>query len=295
MLFLLTPPLFFFAFSLTSKLNIGVRHILPVYAFFIVTAAVGAVWTSRKFRFFRYILLLILLFHAGVALRVAPDYIAFANDFAGGTNKTYRIFPDDSSVEWGQNDKLVNEYLARENIKDCWFAGWGNVELMSVSQPCRMLPNSFPRVIVPLDEPIPPVIEGTVLISVASLPPRGGSEYLPVAQSEPIAQIGGSIFVYQGRFEVPLVAALSHATRANQLVRPNRFEEAVADARAAVELAPDDPRPHLSLGIALSRNGKTDEARKEFETVIELAKSNASLFRNAENRARRELGRVNKE
>jgi hypothetical protein len=295
MFFLLAPPLFFFAFSLTSKLNIGVRHILPVYAFFIVAAAVGAVWVSRKFRFFRYVLLLILLFHVVTAIRVAPDYIAFANDFWGGKNKTYLVFPGDSSVEWGQNDKFVREYLARENIKDCWFAGWGNIEMMRAAQPCRLMPNTFPRGVVPLDDAVPPVIEGTVLISVANLPPRGGKEYLPIAESQPVAQIGGSIFVYRGRFEIPLAAALSHAARAMHLVRLNRIEEALRDADAAIKLAPEDPRPHLALGSALLRAEKINEARSEFEAVIETAKSNPALFRNAENSARRELERLNKQ
>ena len=115
---------------------------------------------------------------------------------------------------------------------------------------------------------------------------------LPIAQSKPIAQIGGSIFVYQGRFEIPLAAALSHAERANQFVRLNRFEEAVADGRKAIELAPDDSRAHFSLGIALARAGQKDEARREFETVIETAKSNPSLFRNVEVRAQQEIKRL---
>ena len=290
-MFLLVPPLLFFAVALTSGLNIGVRHILPVYPFFIVIAAVGAVWLSRRFYFFKYILIGLLIFHATTAVRVAPNYMAFSNDFWGGTNNTYRIFRA-ADVEWGQNMKFVNEYLARENISDCWFAQYGMTELTQISQPCRLMPGSFPADIAeqPI-EPTPNVIEGTVLLSITTLPPRGGAEYLPIAQSQPIAQIGGSIFVYRGRFEIPLAAALSHATRADQFVRLNRLEEAIADGRKAVELAPDDSRTHLSLGIALARAGQKDEARREFETAIELAKS-TSVFRNAEVRARQELEKL---
>ncbi len=291
-MFLLVPPLVFFTVCLTSGINSGVRYILPVYGFFIVAAAVGMVWLSRRFYFFKYILIGLLIFHAATAFRVAPNYMAFANDFWGGTNNIYRVFGGDSNVDFGQNDKLVNEYLARENISDCWFAGWGNVELMRVSQPCRLMPGSFPLGAGEQpDEPLPPVIEGTILLSVTTLPPRGGAEYLPIAQSQPIAQIGGSIFVYRGRFEIPLAAALSHAIRADRLVRLNRFEEAVADGQVAVKLAPDDSRTHLSLGIALARSGQKDAARREFETAIELAKSNP-VFRNAEGRARQELSRL---
>ena len=139
---------------------------------------------------------------------------------------------------------------------------------------------------------MPPVIEGTVLLTAMVLPPRGGAEYLPIAQSQPIARIGKSIFVYQGRFEVPLAAALSHAERSNRLIILNRFEEAVADGRKAVELAPADPRTHLSLGLALIRAGQKDEARRELQKAIELAKPNP-VFRNAGVRAQQEIERLN--
>jgi hypothetical protein len=86
MIFLLVAPLLFFAVALTSGMNIGVRHILPVYPFFIVAAAVGAIAACRRFYIFRYVLIALLLFHAATAVRTAPNYIAFANDFWGGTN-----------------------------------------------------------------------------------------------------------------------------------------------------------------------------------------------------------------
>lgn len=292
MLFILAPPLAFFAFALTSKMNIGVRHILPVYAFFIVAAAVGAVWVCRRFYYLRFALIAVLIFHAVAAFRTAPNYIAFANDLFGGTENSYQIFRD-SSVDWGQNYKLVNEYLVRENITDCWFAGFGNQEVMRVSQPCRLLPDTnLQRFSRQITEVAPPVIEGVVLISVSNLPPRGGGEYLPFAQSEPIAQIGATIFVYRGRFELPVAAALNRATRANQFVSLMRFEEAIAEGRQAVNLAPDDARTHIALAFALLRAGNTDEARKEFEAVIEISKSNPALFRNAEVRAGQELERL---
>lgn len=290
-LFILAPPLAFFAISLTSKMNIGVRHILPVYAFFIVAAAVGAVWISSKFYYFRYVLIALLIFHAVTAARTAPNYIAFANDFFGSTNNSYRVFRDSSS-EWGQNYKLINEYLKRENITDCWFAGIGNLEVMRVSQPCRILPDRLLRGFgSQMSEIAPSVIEGTILVSINNLPPRG-DEYSVFWQAQPIDQIGGSIFVYRGRFEMPNVAALSRVVRANQLIRFNHFEEAITEGRAAVELAPADARTHLALALALLRAEKKDEARKEFEAVIETAKSKTALFRNQEVQAQFELEKL---
>lgn len=291
-LFLLLPPLVYFAFSLTSEMNIGVRHLLPVYAFFIVIAAAGACALVRKYQIALYILIVLLIFHAAATVRTAPNYIAFANDFWGGTNNTHRLLAD-SNVEWGQNLKLVNQYLAAEKINDCWFANYGGGELARINQPCKLLPGSFAWDAT--EEPVervPSTIEGTILLSVAVFPPRGGAEYSQFLQAEPIAFIGGSVFVYRGRFEIPLASALSYAARSGQLVRLNRFEEAVTDARKAVELAPDDPRPHIALGTALSRKNEGGEARGEFETTIRLAESNSVLYGQIVAQAREELERL---
>ncbi len=292
MLFLLVPPLIFFAVSLTSELNIGVRHILPVYPFFILIAAAGACAWSRKYSSARYFLIALLIFHFITAWRTAPNYLAFANDFWGGTNNTYRLL-DDSNVDWGQNFKLVGEYLARENITDCWIAAFGNGELARHYQPCRLMPGewgwNFTEQPV---EPVPTIIEGTILLSTAVLPARNHAEYLPFAASEPIAFIGGSIRVYRGRFEVPLVAALSHAGRAQQFILQNRFEEAIADGFKAIEQAPDDPRTHLVLGTALARAKRPDEARREYEATIRLAQSKPGQFGFEEMRAQNGLRRL---
>jgi 4-amino-4-deoxy-L-arabinose transferase-like glycosyltransferase len=294
MMFLLVPPILFFAVALTSEMNIGVRHILPVYPFFIVAAAVGAIAVCRKFYFFRYVLIALLLYHATTAIRIAPNYIAFANDFWGGTNNTYRVLAD-SNVEWGQNLKLAGEYLARENISDCWFAGFAGGELNHVQQPCRLIPGSLNWFATEeLVEPTPPVIEGTILLSVSVLSPHGGDEYLEVAQSEQIAQIGGSIFIYRGRFEVPLAAALSHVGRATWLIRRKRFEEAIGEGRKAVKFAPDDARTHFPLALALARAGQKYEARQEFGTVIELARANPAMYRNLELRAWQEIEQLDR-
>jgi len=290
-LFLLVPPLVFFVIASSSNFTTGVRHILPVYPFFITIAAAGAVWLCRKFDFFKYVLVLLLVFHAVTAARIAPNYQSFANDFWGGTNYTYHLFRD-SNVETGQSAKLMNDYLARENITDCWFGGYVHPEVIRAVQPCRPLPSNL-RILVSqtVIEPVPPVIEGTVLLSVNELPPRGGEEYATIAESEPIDLIGGNILVYRGRFAIPVAAAMSHAYRSGQFLAIKQIAEAVAEGRQAVELAADDSRTHLALGLALLRDGQKEEARREFEKTIELAK-NKPVFRQAEVRAMLELERL---
>ncbi|MCD9188590.1 MAG: glycosyltransferase family 39 protein [Pyrinomonadaceae bacterium] len=292
MIFILVPPLLYFAVALTSQLNIGVRHILPVYPFFIVAAAVGAVFSARKVYVFRYLLIVLLCYHAFSTSKIAPDYLAFANDFWGGTSQNYKNFRD-PSLDNGQNLKFMKEYVERNKIADCWTAGSNNIAIIRAAQPCRVMPGSFPLSVS--DEPqevIPPVIEGTVLLAAISMPPRGGAEYAPIMQTEPIDRIANGVFVYRGRFAIPLASALSHVERTNQLMLSNRFAEALADAQKAVELAPDDARTHFALGSAFARNGQSEAANAEFQKTIEIGKTNPGLFRRFEVSAEQEIKRL---
>lgn len=277
MMFLIIPSFFFFALAMTSKINIGIRHILPVYAFFIVIAAAGACAAIRKSRRECFILVTILLVGLAMNLRNAPNYIAYSNEIMGGTNNTYKSLSD-SNVDWGQNLKLINEYLEKENITDCWFASFGNGELARVGQPCKLLPGGFGSEMT--TEPIgvvPPVIEGTILISTGAYPPFRGGEYFSISETaQPIAQIGGSVFVYRGRFEVPLAAAASRAERADFFVRHKQFDNAIVDAREALKLMPNDPKIRLNLGIALAETSQMEDARAELEAAYELTKQESS-------------------
>lgn len=290
-LYLLAPAVIYFALALTSSFTTGVRHILPVYPLFIVAAAAGAVWICHRVLFLRYVLVALLVYNAAAAVRTAPMYLAFANDLWGGYENTHRIFSD-SNVETGQSLKLVNEYIQRENITDCWIVTFVHPELLPATQPCRVMPSNL-RIMIsrfPI-EPVPPVAEGTFFVSIVEMPPRGGGEYSPIVASEPVAVIGGNIFVHRGRFEIPLVAAMSHAHRSGAFLRMNRIDEAIAEARTAIEFGQNDPRTHLALGLALARKGTFDEARHELETAAAFANGDAR-FRLNEVRALQELEKI---
>jgi len=288
-LFLLVPPVVFLIFASGSDFTNSVRHILAIYGFLIVLSSAGAIWLCRKFHTFRYALVALLVFNAAAAVKTAPDYLAFANDLWGGYENTHRIFISDI----GQNMKLVSEYLARENVKDCWLVAFVHPEMIQSAQPCRPMPSGV-RIMISrnLIDPVPPVIEGTIVLTERDVPPMGGDEYVPISKSEPIAFIGGNIFVYRGRFEIPLAAAMSRVHRSGYFLRANDLDQAITEARQAVELEPNDSRPHLALGLALLRRGQKEEARSELEKTLELAKADVR-FRNQEVRARFELERMN--
>jgi 4-amino-4-deoxy-L-arabinose transferase-like glycosyltransferase len=292
MLYMLVPALLFFAFALTSKLNIGIRHILPVYPFFIVAAAAGAYAFARRFSFAKYFVVALIAFHALTAFRTAPNYLAFANDLWGGTENTHRFFAD-SNVDSSQNHKLVNQYVKDNHITDCWYAPYGSPSIARAEQPCHVIPGILSDDGSQI-EPVPPVIEGTVFVSTTGISPRFGNTFETFRDVEPIDLIGGSVFVYKGRFDVRLAAAVSHAMRAQVLLDRNRPEEAVAEARQAVLLGPEDPRNRLALALALKSTGALDEARDELNETIQLTESDPAAWRREKNRAEKELEKLSK-
>jgi tetratricopeptide (TPR) repeat protein len=287
MLFLLVPAVTYFALSMTSGLNIGVRHILPVYPFFIVVAAAGVCALARKHRVFSFALVALLIFHAFTAARTAPNYIAFSNDLWGGTDHTHRWISD-SNVDWGQNLKVVKAYLEREGIRDCWFAYFGPAELAHLYQPCHPMPVSGWTQTYEDIETMPPVIEGLVLISTEGLPPID-EQFESIAKTEPLTILGGSIKVYRGRFEVPLAAAFSHVGRGRQLLMSGDMDGAIGEGREAVKFAPEHPRMNLFLGSCLFRADRKDEARQEFETALRLAQLHGDKYQFEAERARQRL------
>lgn len=103
--------------------------------------------------------------------------------------------------------------------------------------------------------------------------------------------IGGNTYIYRGRFEVPLAAAISHAVRSDHFLRAKNVDDAVREGREAVRLGSGDPRTHLALALALARSGQNEEAIREFETAFLQAKADPR-FRNAEVKAQQELSRL---
>jgi hypothetical protein len=87
--------------AMTSNINIGVRHVLPIYApLAIAAAAVRVRWLTWAFGAWLVV---------GSAL-AHPDYLPWFNVFAG--REPWRVL-NDSNVDWGQ-DVLRLVRLARD-------------------------------------------------------------------------------------------------------------------------------------------------------------------------------------
>jgi hypothetical protein len=258
LIFLAVPPLLYFAQALTSGLNIGVRHILPVYPYLLLVVAGAAYSMLRRDRRWGYAIAALLLFHVASSLHAFPNYIAYSNEAWGGPSHTYRYLTD-SNVDWGQQLKQVGDYLDRRGIKDCWFAYFAEfvVDRSYYGVPCKGLPTIGSR--FGSEPAIPAEIDGVVLISASMLSGQGflpsqPNPYADFQKIQPVAMIGDGVFVYEGHFDVPVASGLSHARLAESLLANDQVSQALAEARMAMELTPHSPEARAAISQALYRS-----------------------------------------
>src|SRR5262249_38328552 len=162
-----------FLFAMLSGMNIGVRHIMPVYVYLAALAG-GTVWNlADSNRRWVYVASALLLLHVGSSVKAFPNYMPYANEAWGGPSQTYRRLTD-SSVDWAQQLKSVKRYCdehgLREDVKAGWFAyfGQGVLEPRYYDIPLKALPTADSLWIGERIQ-VPPVIDGPVFISAGVL------------------------------------------------------------------------------------------------------------------------------
>jgi hypothetical protein len=126
-LVLMSFPIVFFFPAVTSRINIGDRHILPVYPF--VLLAAGGVWEaarrSSRRRMLSALLVVALALLAADTLRYAPDYISWFNLLVD-PHESWRLLAD-SSLDWGQGLLALRDYQATHPEEILYLAYYGNV------------------------------------------------------------------------------------------------------------------------------------------------------------------------
>ena len=115
----------FFVLALLSRINIGERHILPLYPFALLIA--GGIWEHvRKHRAAMAVVVFALCLNAADALRYAPDYLAYFNIFVRPQN-SWRLLTD-SNLDWGQGLIAVRHYEQQHPDETLHLAYFGSVD-----------------------------------------------------------------------------------------------------------------------------------------------------------------------
>ncbi len=274
-LFLSLPPALYFCISMTSSLNIGVRHILLVFIFLLILGG-GAAWSLiRSDRRWAWPIAILILFHVVSSLRAFPtSYIPYANELWGGPADVHKYLTD-STTDWGQQLKAVKRYIDERGIKECWFAYTAEplIPFHAYGIPCKTLP-TMDTIWSGLKTETPPVINGPVFFSHISLTfYESGSSvlspYREFLELKPTAVIEDGVFVYDGTFNVPYAAAMDRAVISESLLQQHRENDALSEAEAAIALAPDSLQALMALGDAQKALHKSAEARATFEQALQ--------------------------
>jgi len=108
-------PIFFAAGillpALFSRIDIGVRHVLPIYLALSLLAAAGGMRLlelSASRRWAGWLLAGLLAWFAGVSIASHPDYLAYCNELAGSRPENVLV---DSDLDWGQDLKRLASRL----------------------------------------------------------------------------------------------------------------------------------------------------------------------------------------
>ena len=277
LLFLIVPPAFYLVVAMSSRINYGVRHLLPIFPFLIVLISVAAWKLAERHRAVAAVVALLVIGHAASSLRAFPNYIPYANELWGGPAKTHELLAD-SNVDWGQGLVAMKQYIDRRQIKDCWFAYFGSliVDVSYYGIPCKPLPTAFSDLMQVPTPLVPPQVDAPVFLSATEVTRTFWradwiDPYEAFQRTPPSALIADSILVYDGKVDMSQVSALTHETRALQLVGERKFDQALAEAQMAIEVAPDRPAAHVARSTVLAAMGRSAEANEETRKANAMA------------------------
>jgi len=277
MLFLIIPPAIYLAVAMSSGINYGVRHLLPMYPYLIILVSFAAWNLGRRHRALAVLVAVLVFGHVASSVRAFPNYIPYANELWGGPAKTHEILAD-SNVDWGQGLTAMKQYIDQRHIQNCWFAYFGSliVDVSYYGIPCKVLPTAFSDLIQLPMPIIPPQVDGPVFISTTEITRTYWradwvNPYLPFQRMPPSALIADSILVYDGKVDVSQVSALTHENLAIRLLRERKLDQALTEARTAVEVAPNRPIAHVTRSTILSAMGRNAEALDEIRRANSMA------------------------
>lgn len=119
--------------TLFNSLQIGVRHVLPAHPLLMVLASP---WIARALARLRLpfgrralpaAVALAALWYVVGTVSVAPRYLQFFNELAGGSARGHRVLVD-SNIDWGQDLIRLREYMSAEGLESVYLAYFGRVD-----------------------------------------------------------------------------------------------------------------------------------------------------------------------
>ncbi|MGH3942226.1 MAG: ArnT family glycosyltransferase [Pseudonocardiaceae bacterium] len=211
----------YFAISVAGNLNLGIRHILPVFVPFFVLVAVATVSLIRRPADIRWrvvstgALATLLVWYAAATFWIYPSFTAYFNELIGGPANADKYVAD-SAVDWGQDlvrlkhfvdshpeiEKLALDYFGggepRYYFCERAYDGQGRLIAtvdgydcsQSVYEPWRSDQAPYPGQYIAVSETY---LQNDRWYSAQ----RGDKGYEYLLNMQPVAKIGYSIYLYK--------------------------------------------------------------------------------------------------
>ncbi len=192
--------------SITGNLNIGLRHLFPIFPFIYILLAKKIHDFFTRFQphqlfFFKYVLGFLLIWILSETLMAYPYYLSYFNELAGGPKNGYH-YVTDSNADWGQDLErfvtFINQHPEIDQIRLNYFGG-GNPRFYLGDRfidwwdSKRPLENGWYAVSV---NQLQGSIYDTRLNSDGTMKKPDEQSWRWITQYQPRYQIGTSILVY---------------------------------------------------------------------------------------------------
>ena len=197
------------AVAVVRALNIGHRHLLPIYPFLFVAAGRVADWAfpspAARTRVPALIVGTLCGWHVAATALIHPHYLAYVNELGGGPANGYRLFAD-SNLDWGQDLKNLKAYLDRHAIGAVKLSYFGTADPAYYAIPGDLIPSHMlppPRVTTREVRPGELLAVSATNLQGVYLPPEDQALMARLREQKPIDNVGYSILIYEADFAWP--------------------------------------------------------------------------------------------
>jgi|GEM_PF-260680 len=278
----------YFSFAILTRINIGLRHILPIYPFiFVLAGGVAAeLWRGRT-RLKRGALMVLGVWSLLSGAGSYPHFLAYFNELAGGSSNGHKYLLD-SNLDWGQDLKELKRWLDSNGVKRIQFLYFGFHDAAAPRYygiDAQFLPGSWVG-----NEAVPASVSAPAdYLAISANHLYGGffvrgerrEDFVKVFRTlKPEVVIGYSIYVYRislaiaelrRRAESNPATAENYADLGSLLDNQGRREEAEQFYRRAVAVDGSSTNGNYHLGIILTKRGQLSEAITHFRQAAQAS------------------------
>jgi len=209
LLFVVLPIVVYVAMSMTSHINIGVRHLAPIFPFLFV---LGGALLDRLFKppiprsLALVVATVLVVWMLVIAVGTYPDYLSYTNALVAG-RQNWQVMSD-SNVEWGGDVGALAQYLktnGETSVNAALSGGWVTLELYGVHYVNLFAPQEVKAT------PTKYVAIGASFLNGSTVPagldgPNGFltddervNFFKAYRDQQPVAVFGNSIYLYHRR------------------------------------------------------------------------------------------------